>query len=189
MSPILISDCGRRWAVKLCLEFTAFLRALAVATTDEDVNGHSDLSRRDIDEISRALRLILPCFLIEDIRVRILLESPFNPVLLQVLLSLDRASLAEPDRILGAGALRVLLTEHVAELVGISVPIRTVISIHAALIVVVEDFLVAHIQLVRHRDSPLLTSHIMIGCVKEDARRKKDYLVDQLSIVHGFFFQ
>ena len=29
----------------------------------------------------------------------------------------------------------------------------------------------------------------MIRCVKEDARRKKDDLVDQLSVVHGFFFQ
>ena len=116
-------------------------------------------------------------FLIVDgIRVRILLESTFNFVLLQMSLSFYGDGLAVTCRFLCTSALRIVLSKDVTEFILVSFRVRSVVGVDAHLVIKVEDAFVAHVEMLGHAN--LLPSGFYLGhgLVEEDARGENDHL-------------
>jgi len=80
----------------------------------------------------------------------ILLEAPFDAHLLHVLLGFDGHGLAETRRLLCTVALRIFVTENVAQFVRVGFASGPIVGVNAHLIVLVKHVNVALVKLVSY---------------------------------------
>ena len=109
-----------------------------------------------INGVRLSLDQVLLRLPVHGIRVTVFLHAPLNLILLQVLLSLDRKWLPEARRLLRTLALQALLTENVADFIGVGFEVRAIVGVDTDLVVIVVDSHVALIKLLC--DINLLTS-------------------------------
>ena len=117
---------------------------------------------------------------LDSIRVRVLLETTLDLVLLEMLLRLERDRLTESCWLPCPSALRIVFSKHVTDLSDVCLIIWSSIGIHAHLSIHVKELFVAPVKMIGDIHFNSSRFNFCDGLSEKDARRHNNHLSHQL---------